>query len=215
MTTQFTFSDLPVDPIDPGKTILVSGSGRMASEVAKKLSFEHEQDDGAVYVTTNTSGRQFAADIEADYPAVDLSRVGIIDASGRRDVDTQTAARIEAVGSTSDLTGISIKNSILSTHLQKAGVERVRYCLDSLSMLLLYTNFKTITRFVHTIDGRVAATDGLGVFVLDDSMHDPQVRHTLKNFCDFELSVRRGDSGAELRVMGRRRHTEWQPFDLY
>lgn len=216
MTDPFTFADLPVDPIRPGQTILLSGSGRMASMVARKLCFGGGHDDGVVYVSTNTSGRHLATEVEAEYPDIDLSRLGIIDATGRKDVETETPAWIEAVSNTGDLTGISIKNSILSTHLQKHGIERVRTCLDSLSLLLLYTNFKTVTRFVHTIDGRVAATDGLGVFVLDESMHDPQVRHTLRNLCNCEISLRRGESGPELRLDGIRNQPQgWQPFDLY
>jgi len=67
-------------------------------------------------------------------------------------------------------------------------------------MLLLYTNYKTITRFVHTVGGRISGTDGLGVFVLDPSMPDNRETYTLRNLCDGVVEVQKGQNGPELRV---------------
>jgi KaiC/GvpD/RAD55 family RecA-like ATPase len=212
---QFTFPSLPVEPIRAGRTLLVTAPGRLGSRVARELTLGGGLDDGVIYISTNNSGRILAEDCEASYPDIDFSRFGIIDATGRTDTETATGARIESVSNTADLTGISIKNSILTTQLQQNGIDRIRSCFDSLSMLLLYTNFKTITRFVHTMDGRIAATDGLGLFVLDPSMHEPQVKYTLQNICDGVIEVRNEEAGPELRVEGLPDQSwEWQSLDL-
>ena len=212
---QFEFPTLPVEPIRAGQTVLVTGPGRLGSRLARELALGGGHDDGIIYISTNNAGRFLADDCRASYPGLDFSRFGIVDATGRADTDTSTGARIESVSNTADLTGISIKNSILTTHLQTDGIDRIRSCFDSLSMLLLYTNFKTITRFVHTMAGRIAATDGLGLFVLDPSMHDPQVKYTLQNICDGVVDVRNEEAGPELRVEGLPNQSwEWQSLDL-
>jgi KaiC/GvpD/RAD55 family RecA-like ATPase len=212
---QFEFPTLPVEPVRAGTTLLVTAPGRLGSRLARELALGGGHDDGIVYISTNNSGRSLAEDCQASYPDLDFSRFGIIDATGRGDIETTTEARVESVSNTGDLTGISIKNSILTTHLQKNGIDRIRSCFDSLSMLLLYTNFKTITRFVHTMAGRISATDGFGLFVLDPSMHDPQVRYTLQNVCGGVIDVRNEESGPELRVEGLPDQSgEWQSVDL-
>lgn len=212
----YEFPTLPVGTIAPGQTVLVVGRGRLASQVARKLIFDGGHEDGAVFVSTGSSGRTLVEDCINSYPSMDLANLGIVDATGRSDVVTDTAARMEAVSSTADLTGISIKSSILWTDLQKRGIDRVRTCYDSLSLLLLYTDFRTIMRFVHTVDGRVSAMDGFGVFVLDPSMHDPQVEHTLAHVCDGVIEVREERVGnPDLRVDGLPgQEVGWQSMDL-
>lgn len=212
---QFEFTDLPIEPIQSGQSVLVTGSSHLGSRLAQKLVFADSHDDGVVYVSTNNSGPSVVADIEFAYPDVDLSRLGIIDATGRGNRETTSSARIETVSSTGDLTGISIKNSILSSFLEQQGVDRVRTCFDSLSMLLLYTNFRTILRFVHTVSGRFSATDGIGVFVLDPTMHEPQVEYTLRNLCDGQISVRYETEQPEIKIEGLREQPRgWQPTEL-
>ena len=214
-TEPFEFPTLPVEPVRAGTTLLVTASGRLGSRVARELALGGGHDDGIIYISTNNSGRMLAEECQSSYPDLDFSEFGIIDATGRADTETATGARVESVSNSADLTGISIKNSILTTHLQKNGIDRIRSCFDSLSMLLLYTNFKTITRFVHTMDGRIAATDGLGLFVLDPSMHDPQVKYTLQNICDGVIDVRNEGAGPELRVEGLPNQSRsWQSLDL-
>ncbi len=211
----FAFTDSPVEPVQPGRSVLVTGSSRLGSRLAQELVFAGDHDDGVVYVSTNNSGPSVVADIEFAYPDVDLSGVGIIDATGRGNRETSTSACIETVSSTGDLTGISIKNSILSSSLETQGVDRVRTCFDSLSLLLLYTDFRTILRFVHTVSGRISATDGIGVFVLDPSMHEPQVKYTLKNLCDGEISIRYESEHPEIKIEGLQEQPRgWQPTEL-
>lgn len=211
----FEFPSLPIEPVRAGQTLLLVGRGRIASRLARQLMFEDSHDDGMIYVSTGTGGTTLVEECQEQFPNLNLSRLGIIDATSRQQEETDTAARIESISSTGDLTGISIKNSILSTALQSAGHDRIRTCIDSLSLLLLYTNFRTIMRFVHMVDGRIAATKGLGVFVLDPSMHDPQVEYTLKNVCDGAIEVRHDEVGGELRVEGLSGQPRgWQKIDL-
>lgn len=146
-------------------------------------------------------------------------RLAVVDATGSRDVGDDPDALTGSVSSTGDLTGISIEYSILHSALSKAGTERIRTCFDAVSTLLLYVSFPTVVRFVHTMAGRVAKTDGFGVFVLDPTMHEPQVTKTLERLCDGRISLRRADEsereGHELRIDGLAgQPLGWSPVDL-
>jgi NAD(P)-dependent dehydrogenase (short-subunit alcohol dehydrogenase family) len=202
MSRPYEFPALPFEPIEAGSSVLVTGPGRLASRIGRRLALERNDDEASLVVTTNTTGRALAADAAAAYPEADTSRLGIVDATGRSATRTDTAARIRSVSSTADLTGVSIDYSILSSEFADEGIDRVRSCFDSLSLFLMYTKFQTITRFTHTLSGRVAATDGLGVFVFDPTMHDPRVEYTLGSICDGTVEVRREAGTAECRIEG-------------
>ena len=202
MTRPYEFPELPFEPIPAGRSVLVTGPGRLASQLGRRMALERDDDEASLVVSTNTTGGALAADTAAAYPDAEMSRVGIVDATGRGDTKSDTAARIRAVSSTADLTGVSIDFSILSTEFADDGIDRIRSCFDSLSLFLMYTKFQTITRFTHTLSGRVAATDGLGVFVFDPTMHDPRVEYTLQSICDGAVEVRREAGTAECRIEG-------------
>ena len=151
----------------------------------------------------------------ATYPELDLRHVGIVDATGRGDTEVETDARLQAVSGTGDLTGISIKFSILFSALADDGIERIRSCVDSLSLLLLYKELRTIIRFTNSLSGRISATDGFGSFVLNPTMHDPRVEYTLKAVCDGALELREHDGGYQFRADGlSNQPVGWQDVDL-
>lgn len=126
----------------------------------------------------------------------------------------QTSERIETVSSPGDLTGIGIEFSGLYQNVHQETTERVRAGLFSLSTLLMYTEFQTVSRFVHTVAGRIAATDGLGVFLIDPATQDERVVNTITQLCDGRVDVReRGDGTREMRVRGLAdQPREWKPL---
>ena len=81
-------------------------------------------------------------------------------------------------------------------------VERVRTGLFSLSTLLSFDDLRTVSRFVHTLVGRINSVDGLGVFLLDPASHDERAVRTLTQFCAGRIEVRESDSVTELRAQG-------------
>lgn len=215
MTRPYSFPELPLEEIPAGKSVLVTGPGRFASRLGRRMVLERASEEGSLIVSTNTTGKALAADTASVYSDSDMSRLGIIDATGRAETTTDTDAKIRSVSNTGDLTGVSINFSIISSALNENGIDRIRSCFDSLSLFLMYTKFQTITRFTHTLCGRVSATDGLGVFVLDSSMHDPQVEYTLKSICDGWIEVRREAQRYEYRTEELSHYpSEWTPFNL-
>lgn len=223
MSEGYRFESLPVSPVRPGTTLLVTGRSRLAARLAQRLALDgHGAGDGTILVSTNTVGSTLAAECASSIPDFEGDRLGIVDVTGRdesesrRDTPEDVAgARIERLSSASDLTGISIKVSVLYSAMAEDGIERVRTCFDSISLLLLYSNPKTMTRFVNSIRGRISAADGLGAFVLDPSMHDPRVVYTLQHLCDGRIEVQSGDDDPQFRVEGLSgQPTDWTGVDL-
>lgn len=175
--------------------MLRTGPRRLTAPVAERVVVGRGKREGGIFVSTSTIGRNFVRQCEGRYPDRPLEGLGFVDATGRQDVDVETPVRLQSVSSTGDVTGISIALSILHADLIAADHGPVRSAFDTLSILLLYTNFKTITRFVHTGRSRIAATDGLGVFLLDPRMHETQVVHMLEHVCDgrIRVAVREGE----------------------
>jgi KaiC/GvpD/RAD55 family RecA-like ATPase len=209
----YELGELPLGPVSAGTTLLVTGPGRLGTDLAADLVLAgDDHDEGMVFVTTNDSGRRLVAECSDRRPGLDTSRLGVVDASGAADTDTDTDTAVGEVSNTSDLTGISIQFSRVYSALYGRGTRRIRSCFDSVSMLLLYTDFRTTVRFVHTMVGRVSKTDGLGVFVLDPSMHDDQAVYTLARLCDGHLEVRPEGGERAIRVEGVDGPADWTPL---
>lgn len=215
MTEQrYSVPTLPLEPLFPGTTLLVTGPKRLATTVAERLVLDKDNEEGTIFVSTNTGGKTFLRHCRASYPDLPLDSVGFVDASGRRDVDIDTEMRLRDVSSPGDLTGISIATSVLSAGLADDGLTRLRSAYVSLSILLLYTNPKVTTRFVHTVRSQAGATDGLAVFALDPSMHQQSVTHTLEHVCDGRIRTAVVDGEAVLQAEGvDDQPTDWLPVD--
>jgi KaiC/GvpD/RAD55 family RecA-like ATPase len=224
----YAFDDPPLAPVPAGTSVLVTGSGSGPATSALARDLVLAGDDGTILVSTDTSGRRLLQACRRR-GHLDGPRLAVVDATGSRDVGDDPDALTGSVSSTGDLTGISIEYSILHSALSKAGTERIRTCFDAVSTLLLYVSFPTVVRFVHTMAGRVAKTDGFGVFVLDPTMHEPQVTKTLERLCDGRIRLRRADEseresesasasgseGHELRIDGLAgQPLGWSPVDL-
>lgn len=214
-TAGLAVPDLPLESIQTGTTLLVTGPRRLTTPVTERILLEGRgETEGSILVSTNTTGRNFVRTCESQFPEVSPETVGFVDATGRADIDVETSMQLRSVSSTGDLTGISIALSILHSDLSARGLTTIRSGFISLSILLLYTNAKTITRFVHTVGGRIRATDGLGVFVLDPSMHEKPVVHMLEHVCDGHVQVDFRDGETCLRVDGiGDQPTDWVALD--
>jgi hypothetical protein len=99
---------------------------------------------------------------------------------------------------------------------RRSDVDRVRTAICSVSTLLTFSDLKTVSRFVHTLVGRVGQVDGLGVLLVDPSNHDDRAASTLSQFCDGRIDVRADENDTpELRARGLSDQPRgWQSFEL-
>ncbi|MEF8800097.1 MAG: recombinase RecA [Halolamina sp.] len=208
---RYEFEGLPLNGLRPGTTILVSGPTHVGTRDLGLRMLVGPDGDGAIVVTTNQRARRIADACQRVGLTLTNSSTAILDCVG--DEDSGVPARVLPVSSPSDLTGIGMRYSDVYRGFERNDLDRVRTGLFSLSTLLSFGDLKTVSRFVHTLIGRIDSVDGIGMLLIDPAIHDEQTIRTLSQFCAGRVEVREGDEGPELRVRGLPdQPREWQAF---
>lgn len=220
----YTFADtLPINPIQPGSTVFVSGEGfSAAGDVARSMVIEGtRKNEGSLFISTNETCTKLMAGCQRILPACDSSQVGIIDCTGQDMGQADLDAKVRYVSTQSDLTGMGMKFSALYESLYANSEDgRVRTGLLSLSSLSMYVDLRKLFRFTQTLSGRIDSAGGLGVMLLDPTAHQTQTVNTLNQVADGKIEVRdyTGDGSdyhGELRVRGLAdQPNDWVPFSL-
>lgn len=191
MTDAFDLGPLVEEPTPPGTNLLVTGppmSGKRDAFV-DLLTAGFTDRDAAVAVTTTDTAREVLARLAERVEPVRLRGVDCTrDVAGDDD-------RITGVSSPGALTGIGMH---VDRHLAELDGEgyRPRLGLYSASTLLVFADFQPVYRFLHVLTGRVEATGGLGVFVLDSDAHDPQTVSAITTLFDVRIDVADGTTTA-------------------
>ncbi|WP_049936517.1 DUF7504 family protein [Haloplanus natans] len=197
---EYAFDGLPLDSVRRGTSILVAGPSHVGTKELAYRMLAGDDDEGVIILTTNTTAADITAECEAVGIEVSPDRMGIVDCLDSD--DSGVPARVLTVSSAQDLTGIGMRYSKLYSDFHSEGIESVRTGLFSISTVLSLTELQTVSRFVHTLVGRVSKVGGLGVFLVDPAMHDERELRTISQFCDGRIDVREGEDGPELRSQG-------------
>lgn len=173
-----------------GTSALMSGKAREA-----RMAFYDAVADGleageaAILVTTNDSPEQVIAALR-DRTTIEADRVGIVDATGDGEDELIDGVTVRTVGSTGDLTGLSLAFAKQLQLLQERGLaDRVRVGVDSVSTLMMYAEVQTVFRFLHVFTSRLGSADLLGLFTLTPDMHDEKAVNTVRTLFDTEVQV--------------------------
>ena len=216
MTEDYTFRGLPMASVLPGTTLLVSGPSHAGTREVAYSMLAGAEDEGVVVVTTNRRASRVARNFEAASMRLDPARSAIVSCVGQDDRDADVDARLAEVTGPGDLTGIGMRYSKLVEELHRDGVERVRTSVVSVSTLLSFSDVQTVSRFVHTLVGRVGSIDGLGVLLIDPDAVDERMLSNVAQFCDARVDVRERDDAPEMRVRGLPGQSrEWTAVELY
>lgn len=188
------------DPVefDDGASLLVTGP----SEVLEDVVFDAMTgEETVVVVTTNRGGPAVAERLVG--AGVQAERTGVVDASsGEVTDDASEGVTVRSLGSPGDLTGLSVEFAKLVDGFQEDGVgDRVRVGVVTVSTLLMYADVRTVFRFLHVFTSRIRSGSYLGVFALDDEMHDDQTVNTVRAIFDAEARLD-GDGDVTLRGGG-------------
>lgn len=144
--------------------------------------------DGAIVVTMKNDAERVLDDFRSTVgeDAFGERNLGVVDCVSRQQgVDELSDDRISYVSSLEDMTGIGIKFSELLEELRSnRGVERNRVLFHSITALLLYSNPETVFRFLHVFTGRIRSVGGLGVFVIESTVHDDRTMGTIQQLFD-------------------------------
>ncbi len=159
---------------------------------------------GGLVIATRHDGRSVLSNYRRG-PAGDRSgRVGVVEcvSDGPDDRVERNGVCVCSASSPGDLTGIGIRTSeLLDEFPTSAGVP---VGVDSLSTLLLYSEFERTCRFLHVLSGRVARAGGIGLFVVNPGAVGSSQYDQLKTLFDgvVELRKRERERDREIRIRG-------------
>jgi hypothetical protein len=212
MTADYSFEELPIADIQPGTTVLLTGSTHVGTQELGYRLLAGPAGEGAIVITTDRQADHVAEECQRAGITIAPEQTAILDCVG--DAGSDIPARVLPVPGPSDLTGIGMRFSDVYGEFSRSGVDRVRTGFFSVSTLLTIGDLQAVSRFVHTLVGRIDSVGGLGICLLDPSMHEDQTVSTLSQFCGGRIDVREGDTGPELRARGvAGDSSEWTPFD--
>ena len=210
--SSYSFERLPLEPIEQGTTVIVAGSPHAGARDLALRMLAGNSDEGAIVITTNLRSKRIAEDCRRAGLNLTENNTAILDCVGGEDQDVP--ARVLSVSGPSDLTGIGMRYSDVYRQFKQTDLHRVRTGLVSMSTLLSFGDLRTVSRFVHTLVGRIDSVDGLGVLLIDPAIHDEQTLSTLAQFCRGRIDVREEENGPEFRARGLPGQSRtWTSFD--
>ncbi len=210
----YGFGDLPLDPVDPGTTLLVTGPsiGGMRELCMELLGSD---DDGVLLVSADLDGPNAIDAYERLNGRFDPARMAVVDCTQHGETDA--TRNVCAVGTPSDLTGIGMHYSRLYEELAGAGFEQIRTGLYTLTTILPYVDeIQPVYRFLHSVTGRIRSAGGFGAVAMDPKTQDERVLGSLAQPFDGQLELRRNEDvgTCEIRLRGLPGHeNDWRPYD--
>lgn len=215
--------DSVIGEIPPGSNLIFFGPPMSGKSVLARI-FLYEglkYGEAGIYVSTKHTGEK----VEEWYEerGLDLGGYkglyGIVDCVSktlRMDLSVQETEVMKRVSSAMDLTGISIEiNNLLEEFWMRRRLRRIRVIIDSLSTLLMYSNLQTVYRFLHLITGRVRSTDAVGLYIIEEGMHEPNIINTLKQLSEGVLEIKEEGELRALRMVGLlSKPTSWYSYDI-
>jgi len=167
---------------DPGTSLLVTGSSALTDE----RLLDAVSPDGAetvIVITTNMGASQVVDELVKR--GADPDDIGIIDCTSQ-DSEVEDA-RVRQLSSPGDLTGISLEFAKLLDEGEGPGNVRVGFA--DVSTVLMYSEQRTLFRFLHVFTARVGSGEMFGVFAMDPGMHDEKAYNTIRAVFDAEAEA--------------------------
>lgn len=212
MTEAYTFPGLPLAPVEAGSTVVLSGPAHSGTRRLLLRMLSPVDEEATLTITTNVRARRMLRRCRAVGMPVGADRTAFVDCVGSD--DSVDGHRVQRVSSPEDLTGIGMRYSALYRELYHGGRHRVRSGVHSVSTLLSFNDLRPVSRFIHTLAGRVDSADGLGVLLVDPTMHEARTLSTVGQFCDGRIEVEERDGDPHLRSRGlSRQPRDWVTFE--
>jgi hypothetical protein len=178
----------PATTFDPGTSVLVSGP---SIRVSQRLFDAVTPTDGQWTITITTND---GADVVVEKlleRGADRNRIAVIDCTTREtDVEDVPVRHLSSPG---DLTGISLEFAKLLEEAVDCSAP-IRVGFESVSTGLMYTEVRTMFRFLHVFTARIRSGDMLGVFAMDPGMHEEKAHNTIRTVFDCEVRVDDADA---------------------
>jgi hypothetical protein len=178
---------------DDGVSLLITGDSTTTNQRLLDV-IAPDEGERSVVITTNTGAETVVRELERR--GADRDQLGIIDCTNT-DSDVE-GVPIRQLGSPGDLTGISLEFAKLFDGGGEDGSVSARVGFASVSTALMYTELRTMFRFLHVFTARIRSGDMFGVFAMDPTMHDEKAHNTIRAVFDSEAEL----EGEEVSISG-------------
>jgi len=192
--------------IPAGTSLLVTAPEPAGTECLFRLLGQGRRDGEEMLVlTTDDPAGDITADIAdtiGEPRAEATDGITIIDCQTEAIAVDDDAVVIQNVNTPRNLTdiGIGFKNAF--DGFDAAGVDRVRFGLVTLSVILSYVDQETVYRFCRTLTRGVRQENAFGLFLLNSDAHDEGTINTLRRAFDGVLTVEATDAEPRVRISG-------------
>lgn len=209
-----------------GNILILAPPLSYAEQIAYRLACPAE---GEWTIVMSTDERASDVVTALKRQGADKNRIGVIDAITKCSVPTiSESARVKFVTSPMDLTGMGIKFSRMAEDMWKESVTMeppgplpppIRFCINSVSTLLMYSRLDVAYRFLHVITNRVKKLEGLGIYLLNNESFDDKTLSTIKQLMTLILEVKVVDVGMShqwyFRIIGiNGTTTQWIQYHI-
>lgn len=206
--------DDAIGGVDGGTNVMLIGPPMCGKEALLNciMSAGLRASEGVILVETRVPGRDALLKLKPPVGA----RVGVVDCVTRSlGVNAADTASVRHISSPVDLTGVGVRVSHFGDEFSRAEADNYRLCIDSLSTMLMYSSLQTVYRFMHMMAGRIVMQHNLGIYVVDEDMHDAQTIATLKQLFNAVLQVKNNGDHTYVRATGLSpRPTPWFEFEV-
>lgn len=206
--------------IKKGSNIMLIGPPMSRKEVILNHIMYYgvaKNENALIALDTYETGTSILERFKENKLILPLSRIGIVDCitrmiGGEADDDDN----IKIANHPVDLTGIGVRISqFLEDYTMRKNVRKIQLCVNSLSALLLYSNIKTVYKFLYVFTRRIKAVGGLGIYVLESGIHDMQAIATLNQLFDGVIEVKSENDKNFIRVTGLSpKPTRWLEYEI-
>lgn len=192
--------------VPPGTSLLVTASEPAGTEFLMRLLGQgHRDGENLLVLTTKDPAGTIVGDIKNhidDPKSRPSDRMQVIDCQTETvDVDNDSVVS-QNVNTPRNLTDIGIGFKDAFDDFDAAGIDRVRFGLLSLSVILSYVDRETVYRFCQTLTRGVKQEGALGLFLLNIDAHDEETIKTLQRAFDGIVSVELSGEELSIQVSG-------------
>ncbi|MGD1004459.1 MAG: hypothetical protein ABR887_03485 [Methanoregulaceae archaeon] len=200
--------------------LILAPSMSLAEELAFSLT---KPFPGEYAIVLSTNDR--ASEIVEAFKMMNIDKryVGIIDAITKSSIPGITDTnRLMFVASPTDLTGIGIKFSKMVELIfdgefsdGESGLfpPPIRFCVNSISTLLMYRKLEVLYQFLHVLTSKVKKIDGVCFYLLNNESFDEKTISLIKQLMNGVVEVKIDQNNQYLRIQGLKGvSSDWMKF---
>ena len=208
---------------DAGTNLLILGPSLSLAEELAFILTTPMPGEYALVISTHQRASEVVDRFRAS--GADRHFIGVIDAITKSSaLGVSDTERFMFVTSPTDLTGIGIKFSqMLETIFNGtfSGKETglfpppIRFCINSVSTLLMYRKLEVLYQFLHVMTAKIKNTEGFGIYLLNSDAFDERTISLIKQLMTVVIEIRVEGPDNSFRVTGIRGiDADWHKFTI-